>query len=284
MVTLGGLRADLPVGFMAALGLLRVAPAEARLSWEPQTHVAVLQGVTRDTLLDHLLQHMSGRHRSPELQLCDDVRGLSMEQYREWATTLPDATLGWVRSLWREDGAKVLPTNLCFTSGNQRMVQMARELALRLDPSSGDKARAVVRAKFEEAMFGPWRYEDEASSWGWDPASFRVGAQTPQAPAKMRTEGVAAAYWLAWESLPLLPCIPGRGTLGIVKEKNSPTLWTWASWAEPLGLDAVSALLRRPAEAVALGGKAFEAEVVKSGYYQFFRPGRPRRLSAAVRT
>jgi hypothetical protein len=273
---LTGLRSDMPVGFMAGLGLIRVAPRHARLAWDPQSHAAVLHGMSKDGLLQHLVEHMEGRHRSPELHLVDEVRGLAPERYREMVANESNETLGWVRALWREDGEEIVPTNLCFTSGQQRMVLMARELALWLDPSGSDKARTGVLGKFEEALFGPWLYGDATASWGWDPASYRIGAQTPQAPAKMSTEGVAAAYWLAWEALPFLPCLPGRGTLGFVKE-NRVTKWTWASWAEPLPRDAVEAIVRRPSEAIALGGNAFEAEVVKSGYYQFFRPGRVRR-------
>ena len=276
-ITLHGLRCDMPVGFMAALGLIRVAPAHARLAWSPTTGLAELHGLDRADLLEHLLRHMSGRHKSRELQLCDDVRGLTVDRFREFASTEGSATLEWVRALWREDGDEVVPTSLCFTSGQQRMILMARELAQFLDPSTSERAAASVTAKLEEALFGPWRYQDSTASWGWDPASYRIGAQTPQAPAKMAAEGVAAAYWLAWESLPLLPCLPGRGTLGFVKE-NRVTKWTWSSWSEPLPLEAVRALLRRPAEALALGGRAFEADVVKAtgSYYQFFRPGRAR--------
>lgn len=273
---LPGLRCDMAVGFMAALGLIRLAPPQTRLSWESGSQIAVLHGVTRDELLDHLLKHMEGRHLTRELQMAEDVRGLSLAEYRQLVAGESHETLTWIRALWREAGEEVVPTNLCFTSGQQRMILMARELAMVLDPSASEKAMVRVRAKFEEALFGPWRYEDAASSWGWDPASYRIGAQTPQAPAKMAAEGVSGAYWLAWESLPFLPCVPGRGTLGFVKE-NRVTKWTWASWAEPLPRDAVEAILRRPREAVALGGTYFEAEVVKSGYYQFFRPGRLRR-------
>ena len=274
-LALTGLRCDMPVGFMAGLGLIRVLPDIARLSWNPITCCAKLNGLDREQLLAHLLLHMTERHRSRELHLCDDVRGLDVSVYRAWAATESDATLAWVRSLWREDGDEIRPTNLCFTSGQQRMLLMARELAQSLEPGASEKVQAAVRRKFDEALFGPWLYADGSSSWGWDPASFRIGAHTPQAPAKMSTEGVAAAYWLAWEALPMLPCVPGRGTLGFVKE-DRVTKWNWASWTEPLSKHAVAAVLRRPAEALALGGRAFESEVVKSGYYQFFRPGRSR--------
>jgi len=274
-LSLTGLRADMPVGFMAGLGLIRVAPAGTRLSWNSRTHCAELHGVDREQLFDHLLGHMTGRSQSRELHLRDDVRGLEADEYAEIVAAADDKALAWVRALWREDGDEVKPTNFCFTSGQQRMLLMARELAHSLDPGSTPKTKSRFHQKFDEALFGPWVYEDSSSSWGWDPASYRIGAQTPQAPAKMGMEGVAAAYWLAWEALPLLPCIPGAGTLGFVKE-DGVTKWTWATWSEPLSRDAVEALLRRPLEALALGGRAIEAEVVKSGYYQFFRPGRPR--------
>lgn len=61
----------------------------------------------------------------------------------------------------------------------------------------------------EEALFGPWRYVDDMHSWGWDPATLRLGALIPRAPTKMAIEGVAGAYWLAWESQPLFPVCNG---------------------------------------------------------------------------
>lgn len=274
-LTLNALRGDMPIGFMSAVGLIRIAPPEARLSWDPETRLARIENVERDALLDHLTDAMRGRSARPDLNIADDVRSLSLHRYQEIVASSDAATLQWIRAYWREEAGAIEPLSICFTSGQMRMIKMARELAKRLDPSCGRGGNRRVREKFSEGLFGPWQYEDNVSSWGWDPASYRIGAQTHSAPTALRPEGVAGAYWLAWESLPFFPCLPGQGTLGMVRE-NRTTKWTWAIWSTPLDRPAVEAVIRRQAEAVALGGVIFESVVARSGHYGVFRPGRLR--------
>lgn len=269
---LPGLQAYLPVGFMAGLGLLRLLPPGCRLGWEARGQTAFVDGIGRDALLDALAVHMAGRAAAPELAIADDVRRFPLERFRECAATADDATLAWMRSWWREDGDVTRPTDLCLTGGPQRMLKMARELAASLDPSRSKQAAARMRDKFAEALFGPWRHEDDVASWGWDPLSFRPGALAATEPSKTRLAGVAGVYWLAWEAQPLLPCLLGAGTVGFERGQRA---WTWASWAEPLDAPAAAALVFRPHEAVALGGVRYRAGIVFAGQIQCFEPGRP---------
>ena len=268
---LTALQGHTPIGFMAALGLLRIAPGGTRLSWNPASQTAQLHGLERDTLLAHLLSQMTGRADSPELQLADDVRKFSAERFRSAYDEASDPLASWLRAWWREDGkdGNTTPTNLCLTGGPQRMIKMARELARDLDPSLKKGADKLVQGKFEEALFGPWRYQDDYASWGWDPAAYRPGALTPNAPSSMKMEGIAGAYWLAWESQPLFPCIHGEGTLGF---ESRPRAWTWATWDVPLDIHAVQALLRQPREARALGGMQYRSRIVFAGKIQYFEP------------
>lgn len=269
---LTALRADTPVAFMAGLGLLRIAPEGCQLAWDPLTNVATLHGTDADELLDHLVVHMRGRAASPELALTDkgDVRGVSPGQFMEMVHDAEPGTLSWIRCWWREEGDKVIPTDLCLTGGPQRFIKLGRALAEALDPDRNKAAPRKVRSHFEEALFGPWQYQDNKTSWGWDPTSYRPGAFTPDAPTKMNLEGVAGAYWLAWESQLFFPCVPGRGTLGFQRQ---PRRWNWVSWAEPLDRHAAQAILRQPDEAVALGGKRFQSRIENAGQYQFMMPG-----------
>lgn len=270
-IELTALHGHTPIGFMAALGLLRILPIGTRLSWNRTTQVAELHGLQRESLLEHLMQHMDGRSTSAELKLADDVRKFSVEAFRSAYEQADESQAYWMRAWWREDGkdGNATPTDLCLTGGPQRMIKMARELARALDPTRKKGAKQFTQTKFEEALFGPWRYEDDFASWGWDPATFRPGALTSSAPATMKMEGVAAAYWLAWESQPMFPCIHGQGTLGF---ESRPRAWTWATWAEPLDLHAVRALLRRPQEVGVLGGKRYRSRIVFAGQIQYFEP------------
>lgn len=274
LLNLPALQGHTPIGFMAALGLLRIAPHGAKLSWNRQTQSAALHGVEREALLAHLVKHMAGRADAPELQLADDVRGFSVEKFRAHYEMAEEPLASWMRAWWREDGKgdNTTPTNLCLTGGPQRLIKMARELARHLEPGKKKGADRFVFAKFEEALFGPWRYEDNFASWGWDPATFRLGAVTPNKPTDMKMEGVAGAYWLAWESQPLFPCVHGEGTLGFDARQRA---WTWATWAEPLDLHAVTALMRQPNEAKAIGGTRYRSGIVFAGQIQYFEPAQP---------
>lgn len=271
---LPALQGHTPIGFMAGVGLLRTAPVGTRLSWNQTTQTAELHGIGREDLMAHLLQHMTGRAHAPELQLADDVRKFGVDAFRAAYEQADEPLASWLRAWWREDGKEGMttPTNLCLTGGPQRLIKMARELAKDLDPTRKKGAEKFVNAKFEEALFGPWRYEDNYASWGWDPATFRPGALTSQAPSEMKMEGVAGAYWLAWESQPLFPCIHGAGTLGF---EFRPRAWTWTTWAEPLDLPAVQALMRQPHEARALGGTRYRSGIVMAGQIQYFEPAMP---------
>lgn len=261
-----------PIGFMAAVGLLRVAPVGTQLSWNKVTQMAEVHGdVDREALLDHLVQHMVGRAQSPELQIADDVRRFDVERFRSAYENADEPLASWLRAWWREDGEKTECTDLCLTGGPQRMIKMARELAQALDPMRKNGAEKFVRGKFDEALFGPWRYEDECASWGWDPATFRPGALTRNAPTAMKLEGVAGAYWLAWEAQPLFPCIHGQGTLGF---EQRPRAWTWPTWGEALDIHAVRALLRQPHEAAALAGTRYRSGIAFAGQIQWFEPAR----------
>ena len=142
---LNPMQGHVPVGFMAAVGLLRVAPQGARLSWNPTSQTAELHGVEREAILDHLVAHMAGRHQSPELQIADDVRKFDVEAFRAQYDAADESLAEWLRAWWREDGkdGKAETTDLCLTGGPQRMIKMARELALR--PLSEGKVEQVYR-------------------------------------------------------------------------------------------------------------------------------------------
>jgi hypothetical protein len=271
LLELPALQGHTPIGFMAGIGLLQIAPKGTKLSWNRQTQSAEIHGVERGALLTHLVQHMKGRAAAPELQLADDVRGFSVEKFRAHYEMAEEPLASWMRAWWREDGkgGNTTPTNLCLTGGPQRMIKMARELATHLEPSKKKGAEKFVADKFEEALFGPWRYEDNFASWGWDPATFRLGAVTSSKPSEMNKEGVAGAYWLAWESQPLFPCLHGESTLGFNARQR---VWTWATWGEPLDLHAATALMRQPKEAKAIGGARYRSGIVFAGQFQFFEP------------
>jgi hypothetical protein len=148
---------------------------------------------------------------------------------------------------------------------------MARELAVRLDPDTVGEDR--VRDAFREALIGPWQYADKkVHSWGWD-----VNAQRDKATAREDPEGassgVAGAYWLAWEALPLFPVIGGHA-LGAGRRS-----WSWPLSSRLLSLAATrSLLLCAPLlddiERRAMGVERWQTTIAQSGRLGFFQPAR----------
>ena len=97
-------------------------------------------------------------------------------------------------------GGMTKPTALHFTAGQQRFLEMALGIATSLEPSH-----------FEEALFGPWRYQSALPVLGWDVANDRMYAYRATDPSSDKKAGIPGADWLALLGLSLLPVFARRG-------------------------------------------------------------------------
>ncbi len=189
---LPGLRATEPIGFLAAVGLLRVCTARgtfglAKLGW---SHDAGWPGVLttekecdQDRLVDDLLAHMGGRAAAPAFNGRADRRRdrggcwLSPNEWDDIKVPLDDyfALLTAVRATADEHnreaadflsalGSELIPVSgkdavkpsaLHMTSGNQAFLETARELGRSLDPAepAHRKASCPPAEAFREALF-----------------------------------------------------------------------------------------------------------------------------------
>lgn len=139
----------------------------------------------------------------------------------------------------------VTPTHLHMLSGGQTGVflEFIREAAA---------IAATKPGAIEEALWGPWRYEDtpatKGKGWdettlGWDATIPHGWAFTDRQPEKMRKYTVASVAWLAAEGLRVLPTWNGGGqprTTGISPEDAR---FTFPLWNQPLSLATVARLL-----------------------------------------
>lgn len=85
--------------------------------------------------------------------------------------------------------------------------------------------------QLEEALFGPWRYQDKGNPYGLDPEALQFGAFTeddPRVLAKKRPV-VLGAIWLALQAIPFFT------------GKRDP--FRWCVWTTPLSADAAKLLL-----------------------------------------
>jgi hypothetical protein len=290
-VDLTGLPIASPIGFMAALGLLRVCAADhgapVRLSWN--VNHARLHGLDAAELVALLEEHMRGRSRAPEFNFevasdkgkrvpVEHLRLITPDDFRAVAAALGDDSraLGFLAGFGTDavitDKWFIGRTRFDFTSGQQRLVGEFRRLGSMLDPDA-TRPRVGLPDRIGRALFGgPY---EEQSSLGWDPATLMAHAHQPIAPTDSRTPGQPMLIWLAIEGLPLHPVVPAAPGRAYTTGFDRGTRYVWPQWEAPLSLNEVTLLRHRPIDSLARlpGVTAVWASTVTSvGKYGVFRP------------
>jgi hypothetical protein len=300
---LTGLYASNPLAALAAFGLLRAVSevdgfTGAKLAWYETDDWQAILFVPRTILRQRLAEALAQRQEELDMSSIswsDDIRIDALdfrERLRQCAVSasvtdrdLADRFTAYGSEL-ATDGAKglVKPTAFHMTSGQQRFLKGLMELAQGL--------RRNTRGAFEEALFGPWRYQDEQHSMGWDPNTERMAALRHIAPTKEKAKSVRAAVWLAAEALPLFPTAAVESPRGVRLEttgfsrQRSEWRFRWPVWIQPVGLDTLRSLLSDPAiHAAALDTQSLQQRgivaVYQSAQYRFgqgygiFRPATP---------
>jgi hypothetical protein len=133
---------------------------------------------------------------------------------------------------------RLQPTLLDLTSGKQGFLSSLSNLSSAVDADS-----------LREALCGPWRYQDESHSLGWDPQTQRLHALRGKLPeADKQNRSVAGAVFLASQALPLLPSFAARGKLRTVgfHVVDSAESFIWPIWTKPISADTLRCLLSQP--------------------------------------
>ncbi len=250
---LGGLRGNNPLGFLAAVGLLEVLSRRhprAALSWSlGLVPAAMFHGVEEGAIIDSVLQDAAETLTSavlnwpPENPVADAK--VAPSQLRAWAgdvATQPD----WVSDLWSgllSDGAldnngTSKPTHLHFTAGQQKFLDMVRQLGGSVDED-----------RLREAVFGPWRYDSTLPSLSLDIRGERIYALRGRDPSKETRTGVPAADWLAFRGFAMYPT--RRHDSGRLETTACDAAWKrsafrWPLWSSALRRDVVKSLVADP--------------------------------------
>lgn len=269
---LTGLKGSHPLGFMAALGLLRCLTEKRafglpRLHWQPENGwVAVLttqQPATREQLIEFLTGYIEQRGSSPEFTWADKISAepsqfvTKAKEFINEITPLDRSVADFFSAFGCEliaNNGKLRRTAFDMTDANQGLMKNFREVIQSLvTPKRG---RTTGAEAFEQALFGPWKYEDEEHSIGWDPSTeslYALRADDPTASKNKKKRSVRAAIYLAAESLPLFPCVPvgsrlaTRGFTEIRRSRRNQTeenfFLSWPIWCDPLCLEEVRSVL-----------------------------------------
>jgi len=261
-IELTGLRADLPIGAMAAFGCLRVCQClpelrGAKLAWAADSVHAVLwtpAETSREELVALLMKDVRKAESRDELKWSEQIKTASRDEFRKHAKkALDGATRGdheaadWFSAFGSElvldREGRIEATPFDMSVARQKFLADARRLAAGLSESAGRNGKSATDA-YTEALFGPWRYADDQHSLGWDPTTMKLGAFTYKAPTSMANSGVRAAVWLAFESLPLFPCFCSGGLqLPAFRHARRKFTLCWPVWRAPISLDTLKCLL-----------------------------------------
>lgn len=324
-LTLTGLKAHHPLGFLAACGTLRAVTlqgwSDARLSWSSVTRgraeqapdsaahagecVAVLHsshlGTDSTKAADTLIAALAAQAGADSAEKSERVTWLNWADRITAPASKNDQDRTKHRQLFQSIACAALtsdnPRNadtfaalasdalhaislesslLDLTSGNQSLLKSVRELAAvltngaELPTTPTNKLRDAhdaAHASFREALIGPWLYQNDDHSLGWDPSTQRLHALRNMVPEQDKANrSVRAAVFLASQALPLFPvfCSQGRPrTIGFARDRRgrdaasgqgrrtvgpSPTadrddFFTWPVWDRPISFDTLRALL-----------------------------------------
>ncbi|HUF70682.1 MAG TPA: hypothetical protein VMM79_18680 [Longimicrobiales bacterium] len=248
---LRGLDGSDPLGFMAALGLLRVVSrehTEARLAWsrdavwnatlvtaEPCDPVQLaLLDLGRWQAGHPAVDFAIGAHRKVQdlKHRPRDFRSLmgQLVRHPRGAAFVAAYATGAVV----DSSGQTKPTSLHFTAGKQRFMDAVLNLR-----------DNVTRDDLEEALNGPWQGRVGPKDLRWRAASDRARALLSFDPSKEKPSVVAGAVWLAFQAMPLFPVVASGGrcvTTGFTG-RGKKEAFTWPLWSAPLTVHEVRVVL-----------------------------------------
>jgi hypothetical protein len=264
-IELTGLRAAVPIGAMVAFGVFRIATlarswGKCRLRWtngaDGYYPVLETEAVTSaDDLVTLLLENVREVQDREALKWTEQLKAETPEKFRQIADTVfqkasagDRADMEWMSAIANEliaDDGKIEPTPFDMSVARQKFPGDALKLASLLATSDRGRKQKGSREEFREALFGPWRYEDDQHSFGWDPSTVKLGAFTFKAPTLMANTGVRGAVWLAFESMPLFPVFAQRRrqrTRAFAQNGRRP-VFLWPIWSPFITLYELECLL-----------------------------------------
>ncbi|MCU0649629.1 MAG: hypothetical protein MUF00_16680 [Gemmatimonadaceae bacterium] len=264
--SLTGLDGQNPLGFLAALGLLRIADLHAAASGSDAPRLAFDTGarsfaqidssISLDALIDLVLDDAEQQASSLLTSLSYDDEGREVEPGTKGAvrdlkpspsfarTLLQRAAAGERRDadllaalfsdVATDNNGRTKPTAFHFTAGQQQFVEMVQSLR-----------QGVGRHDLEEALLGPWRGASALPSLSWDATQARLYALRATNPSSEKRGSVAGANWLAFQGLAYFPVWARRGRLQTTAVRGGwkNAHFCWPLWEVPATSAALRSLL-----------------------------------------
>jgi len=256
---LPGLDGTNPLGFLAALGVLRVIdasndPGQIRLRWTSAngTWVPALMGSGLDevSLPQLLMDKLSRTIDEHPVRILNDLavddpkpRFDLFQQHTEDACANGRTEADWLAAL----ASDIIPSSAI----NQ--LQTTRR-----DYFYGNLTSVIKRTRTDHlrrAIFFPWDYADplDNQSLHLEPSEDRRHAHQWSKPAgdpdRKTSGGMLGANRLAIEAFALFTSLPSGDalrTIGFTGQRSYNTRWTWPIWNVPLSLSVVWSLMMLP--------------------------------------
>ena len=255
-IVLGGLDGSNPLGFLAAVGVLRSVAAvdaarEWRMNWAVHNNgwfpfLSSNMRVTQSELVELMFNELR-RESTPEFDFAKDLN-VTREEFRRIAREAQSSAslqerryADFVASFGCElfvtvDGKQIQDTALRTMSGagHQHFLGTMKELVSKTEP-----------ADLHRSLFTTWDYTDEKLGLRWDPGEDRRYALRWKNPSDDGTKTIRGANRLAIEGLPLFPTIPTNGAVETTgfSTRNRTAQFTWPIWTRPIGVDVARSLL-----------------------------------------
>ncbi len=281
-VVLTGIDGLNPLGFLAAIGTLRVLDDHARRTAQPTPRLAwrddgewrpVVHGPkSLDAVVAIVVEDLPTWRDEPALGLAyasdgnlvpPDSRSATRDlkpppkAMRTFLQQVADrAAMGSIRSarhaaaygsdVVQDNNGNTKPTALHFTAGQQTFLGAVACVFDKLR-ASPEFATAAVR----EALQGPWTRNSTLKTLGWDTMgafNARMYALRAGDPSADKRPCVPGAEWLAFIGLCFLPSAPmgNRLVTACVDGGWKDAQMTWPLWTAPTSARGVESLLRIP--------------------------------------
>ena len=303
---LGGLSADNPLGYLAALGVLRTATLAApetqfELSWEIesghwQPHLHCSTDLGRPTLIDLLYKQLKDSGNLTSLNLGDDLT-IDTKEYRRAMIDCQFSASPQDRR--NADFLVAFGSDIIESQVNGKPTGQIADTDFRTMSGAGHQHFLKTMRTFikdteadhlDKAIFESWVYDDalRGHSMRWDPVDDIRYALRWNNPSGDSDRNIRGSVWggnrLAIEALPLFPTQPYRHKLRTTGFNHATEL-SWPVWSPPIGLSEIRSLLAlaqlqedQPSrtELSALGiTEVFRSNRITQGKYRNFVSSKP---------
>jgi len=264
-IELRGLDGTNPLGFLAALGVLRtlsraLPDQRVEMAWRRDAvwHPVVFtsEKLDQDVLAEVLHNALAGRQGDPQFNALGKNTTVPADEFRR-------VTLDAVNEAYRDDRVFV---DFCAGFGSDALVSQndgvtIQDTALRTMAGAGhqhflETMRNLIATcdagHLSRTLFSTWKYDDptQTLSLRFDPLDdnrYALRWRNPSGdPDRKKSGSMLGANRLAIEAIPLLPTAPGSRRLKTTCFKgyrSNDTFFCWPMWTLPLTVSVVQLLL-----------------------------------------